>query len=110
MRSLQGAATAEQGTKEGREQISVEPVHSMMRFGSGSLPDAFPIPINFPNPVKGYLVEIAVEVVQFKNEMVFSREMERGKGHQDDPVFDPVVISDLKIGIGKILVPLDAVE
>jgi hypothetical protein len=74
------------------------------------LPDAPPISINLPNPVKGHLADTPVGVVKFKHESVPFGQMKRGKGDQDYPIFDPVVISDLEVGIGKILVPLYAVE
>jgi hypothetical protein len=76
----------------------------------GPPPDTLAIPMDLPNPMKRHATDSAAAVVEFERKMVILREMKCRKGDQDNPVFDPVVISDLEIGIGEGLVPLDAVE
>ena len=60
--------------------------------------------------MKRHAANSAAVVVQFERETVILREMKRRKRDQENPLFDPVVISDLEIRIGERLVPLDSVE
>ena len=74
------------------------------------MPNALRIPVNLTHAVKWDSMHLPLEISELESLWAFPRKGYFLERHQNDSIFSPIVISQLKFPFGELRIPLDAVE
>ncbi len=74
------------------------------------MPNALRVLINFPYAVKRDSMDLSFEISELKRLRALLRKGYFLQRDQNDSIFSPIIISQLKFPLGELRVPPDAVE
>ena len=74
------------------------------------MPNALGVPVNLSHPVERDVVGLTLGIGELKGLRAFRGEVHFLQGNQDNPILGSVVISQLKVSLGKLSIPPDAVK
>ena len=74
------------------------------------MPNALGVPVNLPHPVERDAVGLPLGIGELKGLRAFRGKAHFLQGNQDNPILGSVVISQLKVSLGKLSIPPDAVK